>query len=186
MRALSIALALLLLGSTVAAQKPTPKRPVPRAKGPSAAEQQRQTTEAEDREAIEQLHQDDIAGSLAFDIDKLTGTWDDEIVSMPPNSKPIVGKAANHDLLETQRKAMTNVEILAYEETWDEVRLMGDYAYEYGSIHSRIRQANAKEESPLDYNIMRVLKKQPSGAWKIYRTIWNDRKAANEEKPTAK
>jgi ketosteroid isomerase-like protein len=178
-----IAIVSLLLAGTVAAQKPA-KRPAPRP--PARAEAQRQASQAEDREAIEQLHQDDIAGSLAFDIDKLTSTWDDEVVSMPPNSKPIVGKPANHEYLETQRKAMANVEILSYEETWDEVRVMGDYAYEYGSIRSRIRQPNAKDETALEYNIMRVLKKQPSGAWKIYRTIWNDRKAGIAEKDAAK
>ena len=184
MRLLCVAGAVLVLLTGAAAQKPAARRPATRPKGPSAAEQQRQTTEAEDRQAIEELHQDDIAGSLAFDVDKLAGTWDDEIVSMPPNSKPIVGKAANHEFLESERKAMTNVEILGYEETWDEVRVMGDYAYEYGSIHSRIRQANAKDETPLHYNVMRVLKKQPSGAWKIYRTIWNDRNSASSsEKP---
>ena len=179
---LSVA-SVLMLAIGASAQKTPAKRPAAR---PSAkAEAQRQTTEAEDREAIEQLHQDDIAGSLAFDIDKLTGTWDDEVVSMPPNSKPIVGKEANHAYLESQRKAMANVEILSYEESWDEVRVMGDYAYEYGNIRSRIRPANAKDETPLDYNVMRVLKKQPSGAWKVYRTIWNERKspAAAKEKP---
>lgn len=180
MRTPCILLTIALFSSALAAQKTPAKRPTTRP--PARADAQRQATEAEDREAIEQLHQDDIAGSLAFDIDKLTGTWDDEIVSMPPNSKPIVGKEANHAFLESQRKAMANVEILGYEETWDEVRVMGDYAYEYGSIRSRIRPANAKDETPLEYNAMRVLKKQPSGAWKIYRTIWNDRKAASEEK----
>jgi len=183
MRAFGIAAALLLLITVLPAQKPA-KKPVPRPQTKAAA--QRQATEAEDREAIEQLHQEDIAGSLAFDVDKLTSTWNDEIVSMPPSSKPIVGKAANHEFLVSQQKAMANVEILSYEETWDEVRTMGDYAYEYGTIRSRIRQVNAKDETPLEFNVMRVLKKQPSGAWKIYRTIWNDRKAEAGEKTTAK
>lgn len=185
MKSLVFTLVFTIAALSAKAQRPT-KKPAPRAKAPSVAEQQRQATEAEDREAIEQLHQDDIAGSLAFDIDKLASTWDDEIISMPPNSKPIVGMAANHAFLESQRKAMANVEILAYEENWDEVRVMGDYAYEYGTIKSRIRQANAKDETPLEYNVMRVLKKQPSGAWKIYRTIWNDRNPPAAEKPPAK
>jgi len=177
MRALDIAAVLLVLVGIAAAQKPTRK---PAGHAPSkAAETQRQATEAEDRQAIEDLHKDDIAGSLAFDVDKLTGTWDDEVVSIPPGSKPIVGKAANHEFLQSQQKAMANVEILSYEETWDEVRILGEYAYEYGTIRSRIRQQNAKDETPLEYNVMRVLKKQPSGAWKIYQTIWNDRKAAS-------
>ena len=66
------------------------------------------------------------------------------------------------------------------------MRILGEYAYEYGTIRSRIRQQNAKDETPLEYNVMRVLKKQPSGAWKIYRTIWNDRKASSKEKPVEK
>jgi ketosteroid isomerase-like protein len=184
MRAPGIAAALLLLSAVLSAQKPA-KKPTPRPQA-KAAEAHRQATEAEDREAIEQLHQDDIAGSLAFDVDKLTNTWDDEIVSMPPNSKPIVGKAANHEFLLSQQKAMANVEILSYEETWDEVRTLGEYAYEHGSIRSRIRQANAKDETALEFNVMRVLKKQPSGAWKVYRTIWNDRKSDREDKPPVK
>jgi ketosteroid isomerase-like protein len=186
MRALAITAALLLVTMTSAAQRTT-KKPAPRPQA-KAAEAQRHATEAEDREAIEQLHQDDIAGSLAFDVDKLTSTWDDEIVSLPPNAKPIAGKAANVKFLESQQKAMANVEILGYEETWDEVRILGEYAYEYGSLRSRIRQQNAKDETPLEFNVMRVLRKQPSGAWKVYRTIWNDRNtsAGEKEKRTEK
>jgi ketosteroid isomerase-like protein len=176
MRALAITAALLLVTMTSAAQSTT-KKPAPRPQA-KAAEAQRHATEAENREAIEQLHQDDIAGSLAFDVDKLTGTWDDEIVSLPPNSKPIAGKTANVVFLESQQKAMASVEILGFEETWDEVRILGEYAYEYGSLRSRVRQQNAKDETPLEFNVMRVLKKQPSGAWKVYRTIWNDRRPA--------
>ncbi len=184
MRTVWIAASLLLIGSTLTAQKPAHK-PAPRPQA-KAVEAQRQTTEAEDRKAIEELHQDDIAGNLAFDVEKLAGTWDDEIVALPPNSKPIVGKAANHDFLQNQQKAMANVEILSYEESWDEVRVLGEYAYEYGTIRSRIRQVNATNETPLEFNVLRVLKKQPSGTWKIYRTIWNDRRPAGappEEKP---
>jgi ketosteroid isomerase-like protein len=180
MRALIVAAFILAICSNAFSQR-TVKKPGSRPK-PNVAAQQRQATEAEDKEAIEQLHHDDIAASLAFDVDKLTATWDDEVVSMPPNSKPLVGKAANHEYLLSQQKALANVEILGYEETWDELRIIGDYAYEYGAIRSRIRQVNAQDETPLEYNVMRVLKKQPTGIWKIYRTIWNDRKASETKK----
>src|ERR1051326_2949535 len=127
MRALIVAAFILAICSNAFSQR-TVKKPAPHPK-PNATTLQRQATEAEDKEAIEQLHHDDIAASLAFDVDKLTATWDDEIVSMPPNSKPLVGKAANHEYLLSQQKALANVEILGYEETWDEVRIIGDYAY---------------------------------------------------------
>lgn len=181
MRVLASLGLLLLLSAFAAAQRPAQKRAAPRPPA-KAAEAQRATTEAEDRQAIEELHQDDITGSLAFDIDKLTNILDDDVVSLPPNSKPIVGKSANHELLLAEQKGMANVEILGYEQTWDEVRILGEYAYEYGTIRSRIRAINAKDETPLEYNVMRILKKQPSGAWKVYRTIWNDRRAAPEQR----
>lgn len=144
-----------------------------KARAAQAAESQQQS-EAQDRQAIDQMQQDEIDGSLALDIDKLAGTWDDAIVSMPPHSKPIEGVAANRAYLEVQRKAMANTDILGYEQTWNEVRLLGDYAYEWGVIHERMRPTGAQQETALDLNAMRVLKRQPDGAWKIYRQTWND------------
>ena len=162
---------------------------LPCAAQPGAQGARLSPSEAEDRQAIEQLHQADIEGNLAFDIDKLAGTWDDEVVTIPPHSAPIKGIEANRAYLEAQRKTMANIEILSYDQSWNEVRLLGDYAYEWGVIHSRIRPVNSTKELDLEFNIMRILKRQPSGAWKIYRSIWNDRKPANtqpappEEKP---
>ena len=174
MRAFCIA-AVLLVTLPALAQKRPPAR--------AAAPQRLSASEAEDRQAIEELHQAEIEGNLAFDVDKIASTWDDEIVTMPPHSQPISGAVANHQFLESQRKAMANVDILGYEETWDEVRLLGEYAYEYGSIRSRIRPVNATEETALEFSAMRILKRQPSGAWKVYRSIWNDRRPENPEPP---
>lgn len=174
MRALAVAV-VVMVSMAALAQKSTAKKPTARAKGSAAAEQHRQASEAEDRQAIEELHQADIAANLAFDVDKMTAYLDDDVVAMPPNAKPLVGKDAYHAYLVEQQKALANVDILGYEETWDEVRMLGDYAVEYGSIKSRIRPANSKDETPLEYSIMRELKKEPTGIWKVYRTIWNDR-----------
>ena len=152
-------------------------------------QQQQQQAEAEDRQAIDQLHQDEIDANISFDVDKLAGLYDDEIVSLPPHSKPLEGPAANRAYLEAQRKSLTNVDILGYNQEWNEVRLLGDYAYEWGVIHERLRPVNAQQETAIDYNVMRVLKRQPSGSWRIYRQIWNDQRpeaapaAKPEEKP---
>ncbi|MGH9521141.1 MAG: YybH family protein [Terriglobales bacterium] len=146
--------------------------------------QQQQQAEAEDRQAIDQLHQDEIDASISFDVDKLAALWDDEIVSLPPHSKPLQGPAANRAYLEAERKALANVDILGYNQEWNEVRMLGDYAYEWGVIHERQRAVNAQQETAIEYNIMRVLKRQPSGSWRIYRQIWNDQRP--EAKPAEK
>lgn len=151
------------------------------------AAQQRQA-EAEDRQAIDQLHQSEIEASIAFDVDKIAALWDDEVVIMPPHSKPLQGPAANRAYLEAQRKTLTNVDIVGYDQSWNEVRLLGDYAYEYGLVSERLKPINAEKENDIEYNVMRVLKRQPSGSWRIYREIWNDQRpeatpAKPEEKP---
>jgi ketosteroid isomerase-like protein len=145
-----------------------------------------QPSQEADRKAIEDLHQRDIAASLAFDIDKLVSLWDDNIVAMPPSSAPLVGVEANRAYLARNREKMANVDILAYEEQWDEVRILGDYAYEYGSIRSRMRGADARQETAMAFNVMRVLKRQPGGDWKVYRTMWNDRGPAEPPTPPPK
>ena len=159
------------------------------AAGEASRQQQQQQANADDQQAIDQMQQDEIEASISFDVDKLASLWDDEIVSLPPHSKPLQGPAANRAYLEAQRKALANVDILGYNQEWSEVRLLGDYAYEWGVIHERIRPVNAQQETAIEYNVMRVLKRQPSGSWRIYRQIWNDQRpeaaapAKPEEKP---
>lgn len=155
----------------------------------AARQQAQQQAEAEDRQAIDQMHQNEIDASIAFDVDKIAALWDDEVVIMPPHSKPLEGVAANRAYLEAQRKSLANVDILGYDQSWNEVRLLGDYAYEYGVISERLKPINAEKENDLEYNVMRVLKRQPSGSWRIYREIWNDRRpeaAAAATKPAEK
>ncbi len=151
---------------------------LPQARRARPAGKPAQPSLEQDRKAIEQLHQRDIAASLALDVDKLVALWDDNMVAMPPNSPPLVGIAANRAYLAKNRVQMAGADILAYEQQWDEVHVVGDYAFEYGSIRSRIRMQDAKQEQAFAFNVMRVLKRQADGDWKVYRTIWNDRAPA--------
>ena len=75
---------LLALAPAAAAQRPAHNS----THKPSA----QNTVSREDRDAIEELHDADITGNLALDIEKLVSLWDEDIVSMPPHSRPIAGK----------------------------------------------------------------------------------------------
>jgi ketosteroid isomerase-like protein len=133
-----------------------------------------------DRQAIENLHQREIQATMAYDINGLAELWDEDIVSLPPGMPPLIGLSANIDFLKQSQKAMANVEILGYTQDWREVRQVGEYAFEWGIIRSRMRSAADQKEVEQDFKVMRVLKRQPAGTWKVYRTIWNDLPA---EKP---
>ncbi len=165
MRLALLALLLVVLTSPLSSQT---RHPRPRAASA-------QPSEEEDRKAIEDLHQRDINANVAFDLDQLVALCDDSIVAMPPDSPPLAGVAAYRKYLDQQRDKLANVDILSYDEQWDEVRVLGDYAYEYGSIRSRRQPEETKKEAVITLNVMRILKREPSGDWKIYRAIWNDR-----------
>lgn len=144
-----------------------------RANRPAQSSEQEAQQLADDKEAIQKLHDDDIQASLALDVPKLESLWTDDIVMLAPGGPPIVGRQANAERLEKMAEAMKNIEIMGYDEQWQEVRIVGDIAYEWGSISGRMRPFSGQESS-YKWNVMRVLNRQPDGAWKIARSIYND------------
>lgn len=173
-----VLLAVFLFACATATQ-PQARRSRPAPKPPQPGMEQ-------DQKAIQELHERDIAASLAFDVEKLVALWDENIEAMPPNSSPLSGIEVNRAYLLKNRGQMAGVDILSYEQQWDEVRVVGEYAFEYGSISSRIRAQDMKQETALAFNVMRVLKRQPDGNWKVFRTIWNDRKPTEPPAPPPK
>jgi ketosteroid isomerase-like protein len=168
----------------LAAQKKS--RPASRPAQPSATQQQQLD---DDKEAIQKLHDEDIQASLALDVPALESLWTDDIVMMAPNGPAVVGREANSQKLEATAAAMKNVEIMAYDEQWQEIRTQGDWAYEWGTITGRTRPFSGNESS-YKFNVMRVLNRQPDGSWKIARSIYNDalplptkQEAAKPEEP---
>lgn len=146
-----------------------------------------QTSQASfDKKGIQELDDAEIKANLALDVHALELLWDPDIVTMPPGHAAVVGLEANSQYLEQEAKEMGNFQILGYEQSWQEVRIMGEYTYEYGSIHTRVSPMDpgAGKEIDRSYNIMRILKRQPDDSWKIYRAIWNNSTPlTSEEKP---
>jgi ketosteroid isomerase-like protein len=147
----------------------------------SNAPQQQQTED--DKAAIEKLHEEDIQASLALDVPKIESLWTNDIVTMAPGGPALVGRDANEKKLEADAAKLKTMQILAFDEQWQEVRIQGDWAYEWGSMSGRMQPFSAGQETDYKYNVMRVLNRQPDGTWKIARSIYNDAKPAEEPKP---
>ena len=177
MRSTLIALLVLILVTSGIPQK-TRRTPPPARPG-------QQSREVEDQAAIRRLQERDIAASMALDVDALLGLWTDDGVLLAPGKEPISGKAALRDFYEKQREAMANVEILSYEEQWQEVRLAGDYAYQWGQIRSRSRTGQSKEESSAVVNALRILKRNEDGSWEVARAIYNEARSSTSVGATA-
>jgi ketosteroid isomerase-like protein len=165
--ALFISCTLALLALPCPAQKHSqPKRPQ------GDAEQQQQLED--DKIAIQKMHDTDIEASLALDVPKLEALWTEDIVTMAPGGPAVVGRAANNKKLEDAAEKLRATEILAFDEQWQEIRIQGDWAFEWGAMSGRMRPFSGGKEIDYKLNVMRVLNRQPDGTWKIARSIYND------------
>ena len=170
MRNSSLLLFMLVLALPICAQQKA--RHTQRQQPRSEAEQKQQLED--DKVAIEKLHQQDIQASLSLDVPALESLWTDDIVTMPPNEPAVVGKEANEKRLEDSAAALKSTEIMAYDEQWQEIRIQGDWAYEWGTISGRTHPFSGGNETSYKYNALRILNRQPDGTWKIARSIYND------------
>ena len=80
---------------------------------------------------------------------------------------PAVGKQAIRKLLFEQRQA-AQFETISYGENWNEVRITGGYAFEWGQIGATLKLPDGKDVRQ-SVNAIRVLAKQPDGSWRVAR-----------------
>jgi uncharacterized protein (TIGR02246 family) len=131
-------------------------------------------TRAEDLKAIEELHQRDMRASREGDFETLRSLMSDDAVVMPPGGRVTRGRAALDASFARMAEGMRQVEVLEYELDFEEVEVVGDYAFEWGTIRGAMRALPGGEVERSSYKVMRVLQRQPDGAWKVHRTIWNE------------
>lgn len=163
---LAVVIAFILLALLAAAAAPQARRPRPSA--PPA-----QPSLEADRKAIAELQQRDIEANIAVDTDKILALRTDNIVYLVPGRAPLVGQDAVRKYLEEIRQQLADWDMVGYEENWQEVQVVGDFAVQWGTINIRAKKEGERAESAAVRNTMQVLRRQPDGSWKISRTIWN-------------
>ncbi len=165
MRLAFVALMVLALAAAAAsAQQPRRSRP---------PAQSSQHPPEEDQKAIADLQRRDIEANMALDTEKLLALRTDDVVYLVPGRAPLVGQDAVRKYLGEIRGQLANWDMLAYEESWQEVQVVGDFAFEWGTVNIRARQEGERRESAAVRNVMQVLRRQPDGDWKISRAVWN-------------
>jgi uncharacterized protein (TIGR02246 family) len=126
-----------------------------------------------DREAIDELRRRDIEASKSLDVEALISLWTDDCVMLSPDGPPTRGKAAMRAhaarLVEYARK----MEVVEYEEIFEELQILGDTAVEWGIIRGAERPRTGGDLQRSQYQVMRVLKRQPDGRWLVHRSIFN-------------
>jgi uncharacterized protein (TIGR02246 family) len=124
-------------------------------------------TLARDRAAIEKLHEQDIAATLSADQAALAELWTDDFVLLGEGEKAQVGKQEILASRERLRKAMPGFRISSYVPEIKDVTIAGDWAFEWGVFSAGYEEAPGAGEKRVRAGILRILRKQADGSWKL-------------------
>jgi uncharacterized protein (TIGR02246 family) len=119
---------------------------------------------------IEDLRRKDIAASLRYDVAALAALTTEDVVMLPPGGPPMRGREAVRTGLD--RSKATADEVLEYREDFEETLVFGEYAVEWGWISGTERPLSGGEVRRSRHHVMRVLKRQPDGTWRVHRSIY--------------
>ena len=134
----------------------------------------------EDLQAIEDLHRRDMEASRTGDFETLRSILSDDAVILPPGGRPVRGKAEIDASFARMDAGASGSEVLEYVLDVGEVEILGAYAFEWGEIRGAVRLQDGEIRRSA-HNVMRVLRREPSGGWKVYRSIWNDKPLEDPE-----
>jgi uncharacterized protein (TIGR02246 family) len=128
---------------------------------------QRRTSLEADLRAIEAINQRDMQFALANDSDKMMSQWADDIVLLQPAGSIMRGREA----IAQTFQGVESPEIVEYELDIQEVRVLGDHAFQWGTYHYSMRPRTGGDTVRTSGKLMRILQRQSDGSWKIYRGI---------------
>jgi len=124
------------------------------------------------RRAIERLHRRDMRASKDGDFETLRSLVDDEAVMFPPGAAAQRGAKDFDAAFTRMRSAPKTHEVLEYRMEFEEVKIFGNYAIEWGAIRGATRDLTTGRINQSEYHVMRVLRRHSNGRWKVYRSIW--------------
>jgi uncharacterized protein (TIGR02246 family) len=126
-----------------------------------------------DLQAIERLHEADRRATLALDTDALIDLWTHDGVMLRPGSPPVVGKEAIAETIRAWNPDPDEIRIIQNDIDFTEIKVVGDWAFEYGTYESKWRASDTGTVQSSSGNLLRVLRRQADGSWKCARAIWN-------------
>jgi uncharacterized protein (TIGR02246 family) len=120
-----------------------------------------------DLRAIEAVNRRDVQFALANDVEMMTSQWTDDFVLLQPAAPIMRGRAAIAEAF----RSVESPEIVAYALDIQEVKVLGDHAFQWGTYRYGMRPRSGGETVHTNGKIMRILQRQADGTWKIHRTM---------------
>ncbi|MEZ4705850.1 MAG: nuclear transport factor 2 family protein [Caldilineaceae bacterium] len=110
------------------------------------------------------------ASVIAGDVDRWIAQWTEDGVQMPPGEPFVEGKEKIYARVGANMAAGPTTDFVI---TPLETTSAGDWAYSRGVYTVTFPLGDSGEEGMIDGKFMTILKRQPDGAWKIHRDIYN-------------
>jgi ketosteroid isomerase-like protein len=125
---------------------------------------------AQDRAAIERLHQLDVRTTLSDKADELAKLWDADAVRLGGGGPAEVGKAKIYADDKRWEQSSTS-HTLTYRADVQDLQLAGDWAFEWGYFETAFKPSPDAAVVTLKGKQLRVLKRQADGSWKFARVM---------------
>jgi ketosteroid isomerase-like protein len=129
-------------------------------------------TFAEDIANIEDLRRRDVAASLAGEFENLKSLMDEQCIVLPPEAEPESGQVFLDRAADSSKDAKSQEQILKLTQDWEELQLFGDFAYERGIVRYTVRDVDGEIVRETQ-RLMRILRRQDDGSWRVYRATWH-------------
>jgi uncharacterized protein (TIGR02246 family) len=120
-----------------------------------------------DVRAIEAINQRDVQFALANDAAMMMSQWTDDFVLLPPAGPIMRGRSVIAEAF----RGVESPEIVESVLDIQEIKVLGDHAFEWGTYHYSVRPRTGGETVRTSGKLMRILQRQPDGSWKMYRGI---------------
>jgi len=125
-----------------------------------------------DLRAIKALNEQDRNAILANDIATITSQWTEDFVVLSAAGPIVRGRTANVEIAERSRQQVRVIEPLEYVADFEEIQVVGDYAYEWGTFRGSTRPRGGGGIVSYSGKLMRILQRQHDGSWKMHRTMF--------------
>ncbi len=122
--------------------------------------------------AIKELHEKDRQASLDGDLETLLSLFTEDGMAIPTDGEIVRGKDELRKMLERNLKQLQEYLLVEYIQDFKEIRILGDYAYEWGSYSGKYISKKDGSEITGSGKLMRILKLDTDGSWKVSRSIW--------------
>ena len=99
--------------------------------------------------------------------------WAEDGTDLIQGLAPMVGKAKIAEWLDSLTPQLAGAKMLSCTVDWQDIRVQGDLAYEWGINRQTIQFPPPKEPFSNEGKILLILKRESRGPWKIALESWN-------------